>query len=427
MAGYIAKPDLKFLFMKEEVHEDIQKQLIDSGVTSVKQFAALVKDADEMRELAADQFGLGDMKILANKVKMSNLVCAYNSSKARSSEIDKVDAENDVRQVPKIIAGRDFLTMRAAYKAKYGNLDDDRCPARSYIERKLDDLEKGDFRAETLSEVVNYRQDESRELQPVWDSSGSFRAIKTSARAALPNNSEELRARITLMGTAWIFTSFQQTANHLLKDLDPSIFISYLDYLLGKHVWGLRCKAANGETFGGPSWHLLLSYEHELRVEAYSLMCNEHYTLKAAFASVVKDLDLKGRYLITPLALEKPPPRGVSRPHDLSQSYAPEAYDSRAASSGPPNKKKKGNHKGGGKGGGKGKKGGGGKGGGKKGGSRNGGMKGNNGCASKTPKGDSICYNFNSHRGCEDHECTFAHVCGKCFKHGVSMQDCKCA
>ena len=61
MAGFIAKPDLKFLFSKEEVHEDIQKNLNDAGVTSVKQFASLVKDADEMRELAAAQFGLGDL------------------------------------------------------------------------------------------------------------------------------------------------------------------------------------------------------------------------------------------------------------------------------------------------------------------------------------------------------------------------------
>ena len=142
-----------------------------------------------MREIAADNFGLGDPKILSNKVKMSNLLCAYNASKARSVEMDKVDAESDVRQVPKTIAGRDFLTMRAAVKDKYGPLEDERCPARSYIERKLDDLEKGDFSAETLAEVINFRQDDARELQPVWDSSGTFRAIKTAAKTALPTNS----------------------------------------------------------------------------------------------------------------------------------------------------------------------------------------------------------------------------------------------
>ena len=76
MAAFVAKPDLKFLFTKEEVHPEIQDKLIEAGVTSVKQFASLVKDADEMRELAAGSFCLGDTKILANEVRMSNLVCA---------------------------------------------------------------------------------------------------------------------------------------------------------------------------------------------------------------------------------------------------------------------------------------------------------------------------------------------------------------
>ena len=157
MAAFVAKPDLKFLFMKEEVHQEIQDKLIEAGVTSVKQFAALVKDADELRELAADSFGLGDMRALANKVKMSNLVCAHNASKARSAEFDKMDAEKNARQVSKMIARRDFLAMRASFEDKYGPLDDEKCPARSYIERKPDDLEKGDFRAEMSTEVINFR------------------------------------------------------------------------------------------------------------------------------------------------------------------------------------------------------------------------------------------------------------------------------
>ena len=340
--AFVAKPDLIFLFAKEEVHADIQTKLIEAGVTSVKQFASLVKDADEMRELASDSFGLGDMKQLANKVRMSNLICAYNASKARSVEIDKIDAENEVRQVPKVIAGRDFLTMRAAFKEKHGALDDERCPARSYIEKKLDDLEKGDFRAEMLTEVINFKQDDARELQPVWDSGGKFKAIRTTSTTNLPTDSEELRARITLLGTAWIFTSFQQTANHILKDINPTIFVTYLDYLLGKHVWGLKAKDAEGHSFGGPSWRLVLSYEQELRVHAYSLMCNENFSLKDALTAACKDQELKGRYFITPLALERPsgPSRGVNRP----------LQDTAMAPYNPPPKAQK--NKNGGKGGG---------------------------------------------------------------------------
>ena len=66
------------------------------------------------------------------------MICAYNSAKARSSEADKVDAENDVRSLPKPTPGTNFLATKAAFKAKYLDLDDTRAPGRSYIEKKME-------------------------------------------------------------------------------------------------------------------------------------------------------------------------------------------------------------------------------------------------------------------------------------------------
>ena len=100
----------------------------------------------------------------------------------------------------------------------------------------------------------------------------------------------------------------------------------------------------------------------------------------------------------------------------MSRSYTPEVNDSHA-----PSAKRQKQQKGGGKGGGGNRKGGKGS---RKGYIRKGKGKG---CESKTPGGKSICYNFNSHQGCSDLGCTFAHVCGRCFKESISMQNCKCA
>ncbi len=82
--------------------------------------------------------------------------------------MDKLDAENELRSVPRVIPTNDFLAMRLAFKARYWGLDDSRTPGRSYVERKLEGLEKNDFRAEKLSEVINYREDDARELRPVF-------------------------------------------------------------------------------------------------------------------------------------------------------------------------------------------------------------------------------------------------------------------
>ena len=48
-----------------------------------------------------------------------------------------------------------------------------------------------------------------------------------------------------------------------------------------------------------------------------------------------------------------------------------------------------------------------------------------NGCARVTPDGRQICFPFNNKaEGCSRANCTFAHVCGKCFKEGTPMFKC---
>ena len=98
-----ASAELKFLLNKEEVPEPIQVVMFAAGVRTVKQLASLVKDADDMRELAKDSFGLADNKDLATKVQLSCLICAFNAAKARSTEMDKLDAENELRSLPKVV------------------------------------------------------------------------------------------------------------------------------------------------------------------------------------------------------------------------------------------------------------------------------------------------------------------------------------
>ena len=387
-----ASAELKFLLKREEVPDAIQVVMFTAGVRTVKQLASLVKDANEMRELAQDSFGLGDPKDLATKVQLSCLICAFNAAKARSTEMDKLDAENELRSLPKVVPTNDFLAMRAAFKTKYWSLDDNRTPGRSYVERKLEGLEKNDFRAEKLSEVINYREDDARELRPVWDLSGALKSMKTQSSVPLPKDTEELRARIALLGTAWVFTSFQQTNNKILTNLTPFVFNSYVEYLLGEHVWGLTAKTADGTSFAGPSWTLLLSYEHEIRSHAYSLVCNEGMSLDVALKLAWEDEIIKGRYFVTPLMLQ-PVRRSYDQPSGGSQAKFPRQ------------EKNKGKGKGKNKVKGKGKS-------------------SPSNCAGLTPDGKKICLDFNG-SGCnKGAECRFNHVCRVCFRKGTPMGQC---
>ena len=52
-----ASSDIKFLLDKEDVDRLTQARLYEAGVLSVKQFAVLCNDVEEMRETASKSWG----------------------------------------------------------------------------------------------------------------------------------------------------------------------------------------------------------------------------------------------------------------------------------------------------------------------------------------------------------------------------------
>ena len=156
---------------------------------------------------------------------------------------------------------------------------------------------------------------------------------------------------------------------------------------------GAGGQGADGRKVAGPTWELLLSYEHEVRAQAYSLVCNKGYPLDAALREAWKDTVVKDRYFVTPLALQ--PKRALEGDRFPNAPAKFQKYES----------KKKPKIKGKGKG--KGSK-----------------PPGN--CASETPDGKKICFDFNAagKKCARGEKCRFAHVCGICFRKGAPMGRC---
>ena len=73
---------------------------------------------------------------------------------------------------------------------------------------------------------------------PCWDTSGKISAVKESSTVPLPADTEELRHRLSLFGTAWFFVKYQQTSCQYLRDFNPQTIVEYGDYFLGKFVLG---------------------------------------------------------------------------------------------------------------------------------------------------------------------------------------------
>ena len=50
--------------------------------------------------------------------------------------------------------------MRSAFEERHGTLTDDQVPGKTYMEKRLEQIEKSDFKAESLADVLSLDEDE---------------------------------------------------------------------------------------------------------------------------------------------------------------------------------------------------------------------------------------------------------------------------
>ena len=84
------------LLGREDIDKEFIKKLAEVGITTVSRFAALVSDAEEMRELLKDEFDMDAKKgTLVVKAKVAAILAIW--SKARMRSIKQAEAEGGGR------------------------------------------------------------------------------------------------------------------------------------------------------------------------------------------------------------------------------------------------------------------------------------------------------------------------------------------
>lgn len=407
-----ASSDLLYMLDRREVDEGFTTKLISVGVTTVDVFAAFVKDEEDLEKVLKDNFGI-DATTLQGRIKASKIKVAWLAAKTRAAKQLEDDGDNEIRRRPKDVPHTVLTSMHEAFEKTYWTIEEDRQPARSYVERKMEEIEKNDHKAESLEEVVSVKEDDPDAMRTEWKPDGQLRAIRVGTKVPLPKTSEELRRRIGLIGTAYIYAKFQQVHKAYLKDVTPQIFNEHVDYILGDHVLGLAAVQSDGTHTASPSWALVLSYEHAVRKRMVLYMKKGH-SLKDALKMAREDPVTKERCFTTPLCVDS-----VSRKRPAPADVIPQVPQTPFAYT------TKGKEKGKGKGKGKEK--------GKK--VRNNGFvrenarakarAAPNGCAFQNAEGAKVCFKFNDPKGCQNTACPFVHMCGRCFAANVPMHRCK--
>ena len=106
---------------KEDVDRLTQARLYEAGVLTVKQFAVLCEDVEEMRETAVKELAL-EMNTLKDKAKLSKMLVAFEIAKYRSSRMAELEGEAAVEELPKSFANPRFLEHEGGLREKV--LDD---------------------------------------------------------------------------------------------------------------------------------------------------------------------------------------------------------------------------------------------------------------------------------------------------------------
>ena len=376
--------DLRFLLTNHGIKDTHQGSLFEAGVDTMAKFAAFVTTAADLADVLKKEFSLDAAASLANRAQVASYTVAWQSAQARTKQQAEVEATNETREWAKPIPVSDYIAMRQRFAKAFGEPEDKHIPAKEYIEKKLAELETGEFRAETLGEILSRDEVDPDVLVPHWDAKGHLSVKRGSSSVALPTGPEQLRLRLTVMYNALAMIKLKHPGRNELADISADLFEKYKDYLLGDYVYGLRSAEAAGAMI--PPWTLVLGYEHAIRKFANKLVSQEGYKFGEALKKAWKDATIKERHFISPLSL-----------------YGKRTAD---APSVPFANTEKGK---------------GGKKGGKKGSAKNKDYPSKNMWqsgkgSSRTPENKPICFRYNAKGGCKKGaKCHFTHVCSLCF------------
>ena len=194
-----------------------------------------------MTQVLKTHFSLDPAANLANRAQVACFVVAWQTARVRIQHHAEVEAASETREWAKPIqpSESEYVAIRKAFVARHGEIEDKVTPAKEYLEKKLHELEGGEFRAETLGEVVSRDLVDPDTMLPVWDSKGSLTVKKVST----PTRPEQLRHRLAIMQNALLMMILKHPDRPELKGIDKDLFDRHKDYILGEYVYATLTRA----------------------------------------------------------------------------------------------------------------------------------------------------------------------------------------
>ena len=392
-------PDLRFIMAEREIEPRLQALLGAAGYKSLGLFTSMVDNRAQLRAVLATDFGLDAAEAnlapataLARRVDQARIVDAWDTARKRSDEADRMQAEQRASRLPLTLNRAAHINLRSRYERDFGRLNDRNWPCQALIERRFEEVDEGEVRADPLSEVVSAEELVEDPVGAVIDRDGAIRLRRAPRSVALPTGSEELRQRVKVLGITFQLAAYKHSSRLWLASTSPEVWQQHLDYILGDKVGGLMVRT--NETTIRPPWSVILAYEFQVRKTACKMVMFDNKDFMTAMSDARHCLETKEQHFSTPTAMSL----------SLARAAPKRAWQDQPANDVRPPK--------------------GGKAGGKKGGQPKGGQAADRGKGKgkqknkftnvKTPDGRNICFKYQNNT-CNMAGCKFVHVCPECF------------
>ena len=174
----LGSTDLRFTLTRNDVSNAVQAHFFTNKVTTVQKFSSFFRSETDLVDVLRDSFAVDATANLEQRAQVASVMCAWKEAQTKMKRQAEVEAEMDTREWTKPIPTGDYISLRNAFMEIYGRLEDKVTPSKEFLEKKLQELENGEFRAETLAEVVSKDEVDPDVLVPVFDSKGSLTVKK---------------------------------------------------------------------------------------------------------------------------------------------------------------------------------------------------------------------------------------------------------
>ena len=277
------EPALESLLRSLEVH--------DSVIMAMRVNEVL--DRALSTDLAQDEQGVWHRYDYQRE--MAKLIGAWRQSKTQSEVEQAADAGARAHGEPVGILAMDWNSLMEKFRQKYSpDLCENELPAQSYFEEFEESLAEGRLEAERLRDVVSEEEaqeqrklkaDPARHYGMHLDGKLTLQTRRkfTSSEPSNRNNSER-----NSQSCMWLLAQLRQPGRSLYKDFTRTTFEDHLKLLLSRKNFNYR-KEVDGQLLAQPCWSHCLSYEYEIRKDAYKLCRLRALGIAEALNQVVTD------------------------------------------------------------------------------------------------------------------------------------------